>query len=118
VQLDGELVAEVRSRFAAVLMRSASIRASNPPRAQRVPLGGQRRARPAGVGLFVRDRANASPTASWFFTVDGSQGLLPSLSVAAKNVVSESWCRQRVEFDPNGPQMRALQRDVIALRAE
>ena len=52
-----------------------------------------------------------------FFTIDGfHKVLLPSLGIAAKNVVSESWVLgERVEFDPNGPQMRALQRDVIAL---
>ena len=42
--------------------------------------------------------------------------LLPSLPQAVQQVVSESWVLgQRFEIDPNGEQMRALQRDVIGL---
>ena len=100
--------------------RSASIRASAPSAAaQRLPpwrpsdvLG------PAGVPLFVR--ASGKPLTDGipgFFTVDGfHKVLLPSLDGAAKSVVSESWVLGgRVAFDPNGPQMQALERDVVAL---
>ena len=72
----------------------------------------------AGVGLFVRASGKRlSDGIPGFFTIDGfHKVLLPSLSIAARSVVSESWVLgQRVEFDTNGPQMRALERDVIAL---
>lgn len=120
VQLDGELVAEVRSRFAAVPMAQRVYSRIKPSAAaQRVPAWRPSDALgPAGVGLFVRGSGKRlTDGIPGFFTVDGfHKVLLPSLSVAAKNVVSESWVLgERVEFDPNGPQMRALQRDVIAL---
>ena len=52
-----------------------------------------------------------------FLTVDGFHGvLLPGLLDAAKSVASESWVLgEQTELDPNGPQMGALERDVIAL---
>ena len=70
---------------------------------------------PAGVPLFVR--ASGKPLTDGipgFFTVDGfHKVLLPSLAGAARSVVSESWVLgNRVAFDPNGPQMQALERDV------
>ena len=73
---------------------------------------------PAGVPLFVR--ASGKPLTDGipgFFTVDGfHKVLLPSLGGAAKSVVSESWVLgNRVAFDPNGPQMQALERDVVTL---
>ena len=68
--------------------------------------------------LFVR--ASGKPLTDGipgFFTVDGfHKVLLPSLAGAAKSVVSESWVLgDRVAFDPNGPQMQALERDVVTL---
>ncbi len=120
VQLDGELVAQARSRFAAVPMAQrvySRIRTS--VAARQIPewrpsevLG------PAGVPLFVR--ASGKPLSDGipgFFTVDGFDTvLLPSVSAAAKNVLSESWVLGgRIAFDPNGSQMDTLKRDVIAL---
>lgn len=123
VQLDGELVALARSKFAAVSMAQRVYSRIRPSAAaQRIPawrpsdaLGA------AGAGLFVRGSGKRlSDGISGFFTNDGfHKVLLPSLGVAAKDVVSESWVLgERVEFDPNGPQMRALERDVIALYEE
>jgi type VI secretion system protein ImpL len=73
---------------------------------------------PAGVALFVRASGKRlSDGIPGFFTIDGfHKVLLPSLSIAANSVITESWVLgERIEFDPNGPQMRALERDVIAL---
>jgi type VI secretion system protein ImpL len=52
-----------------------------------------------------------------FLTTDGfHKVLLPSLDGAVKGVVSESWVLgSRVAFDPNGPQVPALEREVIGL---
>ena len=52
-----------------------------------------------------------------FLTLEGFHNvLLPSLAGAAKGVLSESWVLgNREAFDPSGPQMPALQRDVITL---
>ena len=120
VQLDGELVAQARGTFASVPMAQRVYSRIRPSAAaQRIPpwrpddaLG------PAGVGLFVRASGKRlSDGIPGFFTVDGfHKVLLPSLGTAAKSVMAESWVLGgRIEFDPNGPQMRALERDVIAL---
>jgi type VI secretion system protein ImpL len=120
VQLDGELVAQARSLFASVPMAQRVYSRIRPSMAAQGiadwrpsdALG------PAGVGLFVRASGKRlTDGIPGFFTVDGfHKVLLPSLSGAAKNVMSESWVLgQRVAFDPNGPQMRALERDVVAL---
>ena len=52
-----------------------------------------------------------------FLTIDGfHRVLLPGLVEAAKSVASESWVLgEKTELDPNGPQMGALERDVITL---
>ena len=100
--------------------RSASIRASARPR-RRSALPEWRPADalgPAGVALFVR--ASGKPLTEGipgFFTVDGfHKVLLPSLAGATRSVVSESWVLgDRVAFDPNGPQMQAVERDVVTL---
>src|SRR5262249_858931 len=119
VQLDGALVATARTKFSAVsLAQRVYSRIRLSAAAQRVPLW-----RPsdalgsAGVPLFVR--ASGKPLTDGipgFFTVDGfHKVLLPSLDGAVRGVVSESWVLgDRVAFDPNGPQMHGLQRDVIA----
>ena len=120
VQLDGELVAAVRGRIAQVPLaqrvysriRPSAAAQSLPPWRPSDALG------PAGVPLFVR--ASGKPLTDGipgFFTVDGfHKVLLPSLAGAAKSVVSESWVLgDRIAFDPNGPQMPALERDVVTL---
>lgn len=120
VQLDGELVAQARSKFGAVPIAQRVYSRIKPSRAaQRVPqwrpsdaLG------PAGVGLFVRASGKRlTDGIPGFLTNDGFHNvLLASLATAAKSVVAESWVLgQRVEFDPNGPQMQVLQRDVVQL---
>ena len=120
VQLDGELVAQARSRFASVpLAQRVYSRIRPSAAAQRLPAWRPSDALgPAGVGLFVRASGKRlSDGIPGFFTVDGfHKVLLPSLSIAARSVVSETWVLgERVEFDANGPQMRALERDVIGL---
>jgi type VI secretion system protein ImpL len=120
VQLDGELVAQARSRFASVpLAQRVYSRIRPSAAAQRLPIWRPSDALgPAGAGLFVRASGKRlSDGIPGFFTVDGfHKVLLPSLSTAARNVVSESWVvGERVASDPNGPQMRALEQDVIAL---
>ena len=120
VQLDGELVATVRSRIAGVpLAQRVYSRIRPSAAAQRLPewrpsdaLG------PAGVPLFVR--ASGKPLTDGipgFFTVRGfHEVLLPSLAGATRSVVAESWVLGgRVAFDPDGPQMQSLERDVITL---
>ena len=114
------MVTAARTRIAAVpLAQRVYSRIKPSAAAQRLPqwrpsdaLG------PAGVPLFVR--ASGKPLTDGvpgFFTVDGfHKVLLPSLGAAAKSVISESWVLGgRVAFDPNGPQMQALERDVVSL---
>ncbi len=120
IQLDGELVRTARLRIATVpLAQRVYSRIRPSAAAQRLPewrpsdaLG------PAGVPLFVR--ASGKPLTdgiAGFFTVDGfHKVLLPSLADAVKAVVSESWVLgDRVAFDPSGPQMQVLARDVVTL---
>jgi type VI secretion system protein ImpL len=120
MQLDGALVTAARSRIATVpLAQRVYSRIKPSAAAQRLPqwrpsdaLG------PAGLPLFVR--ASGKPLTDGvpgFFTVDGfHKVLLPSLSAAAQSVISESWVLgARVGFDPNSPQMQALERDVVFL---
>ncbi len=120
MQLDGELITAARAQIATVpLAQRVYSRIRPSAAAQRLPswrpsdaLG------PAGVPLFVR--ASGKPLTDGipgFFTVGGfHKVLLPSLPDAVKSVVSESWVLgNAVAFDPNGPQMQALEHDVIAL---
>ncbi len=120
VSLDGGLVVQARSAFSGVSLaqraysrlRPSAAAQSLPPWQPSDALGA------AGAGLFVR--ASGKPLSDGvpgFLTIDGfHKVLLPSLDAAAKSVVSESWVLgQRVELDPNGPQMRALQQQMIEL---
>jgi type VI secretion system protein ImpL len=120
MQLDGALVTAARARIATVPLaqrvysriRESAAARSVPPWRPSDALG------PAGLPLFVR--ASGKPLTDGvpgFFTVDGfHKVLLPSLGNAAKSVVSESWViGGREAFDPNGPQMTALERDVVTL---
>jgi type VI secretion system protein ImpL len=120
VSLDGALVVQARSAFSGVSLaqraysriRPSAAAQSLPPWRPSDALGA------AGAGLFVR--ASGKPLSDGIpglLTVEGfHKVLLPSLDTAARSVVSESWVLgQRVEFDPNGPQMRALQQQVTAL---
>jgi type VI secretion system protein ImpL len=120
VSLDGALVAQARSTFAGVSMaQRAYSRLPASAAAQRLPewrptdaLG------PAGVGLFVRESGKSLDEGiPGFFTAEGfHKVLLPSLDSAARNVASESWVLgQRVELDPNGPQMQAVRNEIVAL---
>ena len=120
VQLDGALVALVRGRIAQVpLAQRVYSRIRSSAAAQLLPPW-----RPsdvldaAGATLFVR--ASGKPLTDGipgFFTTDGfHKVLLPSLDSAVKSVVSESWVLgDRVAFDPNGPQVPALEREVVGL---
>jgi type VI secretion system protein ImpL len=120
VQLDGDLVGKARATFSRVPLaqrvysriRPSAAAQSLPPWLPRNALG------PAGVGVFVR--ASGKPMDDGipgFLTIDGfHRVLLPGLADAAKSVASESWVLGvNTELDPNGPQMGALERDVIAL---
>lgn len=120
VQLDGALVGRARSTFSRVPLAQRvysrirpSLAAQNiPPWRPRDALG------PAGVGVFVRlSPKSMDDGIPGFLTVDGfHRVLLPSLVDAAKSVASESWVLgAQTELDPNGPQMVALERDVITL---
>ncbi|HEY7576686.1 MAG TPA: type VI secretion system membrane subunit TssM, partial [Acetobacteraceae bacterium] len=120
VQLDGALVAAARARFASVpLAQRVYSRIRLSAAAQRLaPWQPSDALGPAGVPLFVR--ASGKPLTDGipgFFTIDGfHKVLLPSLDSAVRSVVSESWVLgNRVAFDPDGPQMQVLERDVIAL---
>jgi type VI secretion system protein ImpL len=120
VSLDGALVAQARSTFAGVSMAQRAYSRLGPSAAaQRLPewrpadaLGA------AGVGLFVRESGKSMDDGiPGFFTAEGfHKVLLPSLDSAASSVVSESWVLgQRVELDPNGPQMKALRDEIVGL---
>jgi type VI secretion system protein ImpL len=120
MQLDGELVATVRGRIAQVpLAQRVYSRIRPSAAAQRLAEWRPSEALgPAGVPLFVR--ASGKPLTDGipgFFTVEGfHKVLLPSLPAAVNGVLSESWVLGKpVTFDANGPQMQALQRDVVAL---
>jgi type VI secretion system protein ImpL len=120
MQLDGALLSQVRARIATVpLAQRVYSRIRPSAAAQRVPPW-----RPgdvlgvAGSSLFMRSSGKPlSDGIPGFYTTDGfHKVLLPSLDGAVKGVVSESWVLgNRVAFDPNGPQVPALERDVIGL---
>ncbi len=120
IQLDGALLSQVRARIATV------------PLAQRVysrirPSAAAQRVSPwrpsdvlgvTGATLFMRSSGKPlTDGIPGFFTTDGfHKVLLPSLDGAVKSVVSESWVLgNRVAFDPNGPEVPALKRDVVGL---
>jgi type VI secretion system protein ImpL len=120
MQLDGALLSQVRARIATVpLARRVYSRIRPSAAAQHVPPW-----RPgdvlgvAGATLFMRSSGKPlSDGIPGFFTTDGfHKVLLPSLDGAVKGVVSENWVLgSRVAFDPNGPQVPALEREVIGL---
>ena len=120
VQLDGDLVAQARSTFSRVSLaqrvysriKPSAAAQALPPWRPRDALG------PAGVGVFVRASGKSMDDGiPGFLTIDGfHRVLLPGLVEAAKSVASESWVLgEKTELDPNGPQMGALERDVITL---
>jgi type VI secretion system protein ImpL len=120
VSLDGALVVQARSAFAGVsLAQRAYSRVRPSAAAQRLaPWRPSEALGAAGADLFVR--ASGKPLSDGvpgFLTIDGfHKVLLPALDTAARSVVSESWVLgQRVDLDPNGPQMRALQQQMIVL---
>lgn len=75
--------------------------------------------KPAGVRVFLRVSGKPlSDGIPGFLTIKGFHKLLllRSLGSAAKGVASESWVLgKRTELDPNGPEMRGHERDMIAL---
>jgi type VI secretion system protein ImpL len=120
VALDGTLVATARSTFSRVPLAArvySRIRPSAP--AEAVPpwtpaeaLGA------AGAGLF--QRSSGKPLTEGipgFFTATGFHSvLLPALGNVAKEVASESWVLGKNQtIDPNSPEMRTLEQDVIRL---
>ncbi|MBV9654290.1 MAG: type VI secretion system membrane subunit TssM [Acetobacteraceae bacterium] len=118
--LDGELVAGARSTFSRVSLaqrvypriRLSAAAQALPPWRPRDALG------PAGIGVFVRLSGKSMDEGiPGFFTVDGfHKVLLPSLADTTKAVASESWVLgKRAEIDPTGPQIAAIERDVIGL---
>jgi type VI secretion system protein ImpL len=120
VELDGALVGTARSTFSRVSLAQRVYSRIKPsataqnmkPWVPRDALG------PAGVGVFVRSSGKSMDDGiPGFLTVDGFHFLLlPGLVDAAKSVASESWVLgEKTELDPNGPQMGALERDVIGL---
>ena len=120
ILLDGELVAQARATFSRVpLAQRVYSRIKPAAAAQRVaPWKPSDALGPAGVRVFLRASGKAlSDGIPGFLTVEGfHKVLLPSLGGAAKGVASESWVLgKRAELDPNGPEMRSLERDVIAL---
>jgi type VI secretion system protein ImpL len=120
VLLDGELVAQARATFSRVpLAQRVYSRIRPSAAAQRVaPWKPSDALGPAGVRVFLRASGKAlSDGIPGFLTVEGfHKVLLPSLGSAAKSVASESWVLgKRAELDPSGPEMRALEHDVIQL---
>ncbi|MBV8576006.1 MAG: type VI secretion system membrane subunit TssM, partial [Acetobacteraceae bacterium] len=118
--LDGQLVATARATFSRVSLaqrvypriRLSAAAQALPPWRPRDALG------PAGLGVFVRLSGKSMDDGiPGFFTLDGfHKVLLPSLADAAKEVASESWVLgKRAEIDPSGPQIQAVERDVIRL---
>ena len=120
VPLDGELVAQARATFSRVPVAQRVYSRIRPSAAaQRVaPWRPIDALGPAGVRVFMRASGKSlNDGIAGFLTIDGfHKVLLPSLASAAKAVASESWVLgQRAELDPNGPEMRGLERNVIAL---
>lgn len=120
MQLDGALLSQVRARIATVPLAQRVYSRIRPfAAAQGVPPW-----RPgdvlgvAGAALFVRSSGKPlTDGIAGFYTTEGfHKVLLPSLDRAVKGVVSESWVLgSRVVFDANGPQLPALEREVIGL---
>jgi type VI secretion system protein ImpL len=120
IGLDGTLVAQARSTFSRVsLAQRVYSRIKPSAAAQAVPAWKPRDALgPAGVGVFVRLSGKSMDDGiPGFWTLDGfHRVLLPALANAAREVASESWVLgQKSEIDANGPQMQAVERDVIGL---
>ena len=117
---DGELVAAARATFGQVsLAQRVYSRLRPSAAAQAIPawrpsdaLGA------AGVVIFVRASGRSfDDGVPGFYTPDGfHKVLLPALAQAARQAASEGWVLgQKIELDPQGPQMRALEQEVIAL---
>lgn len=118
--LDGELLAQARATFSRVsLAQRVYSRIKPSAAAQRLPSWKPSNALgAAGVRVFLRSSGKLlSDGVPGFLTVDGfHKVLLPSLASAAKSVAAESWVLgKRAELDPNGSDMRTLERDVIQL---
>ncbi len=120
VALDGDLVAAARAAFSAVpLAARAYSRLRLSAAAQHLPQW-----RPTdylgtvGATLFVRASGKSlSEGIPGLYTVEGFHVvLLPSLAGMASAVASESWVLGTpIDLDPNGPQMQAVRRQMIAL---
>ena len=117
---DGELIAQARITFARVTLAQRVYSRIRPSAAaQRLPpwrpsdaLGA------AGALIFVR--ASGRPLdegVPGFTTINGFHNvLLPALPGAVREAAAEGWVLGRkIELDPQSDQIRALERDVIAL---
>ena len=120
VLLDGDLVTQARATFGRVSLAQriySRIRASAaaqalPPWRPSDTLG------PAGAVVFVRASGRRLDDGiPGFYTVDGFHNvLLPAFPHAAQDIAQESWVLGRtVPLDPQGEQMRAVERDVVLL---
>ena len=120
IELDGTLVAQAQTAFSRVpaaaraysrIRLSAAVQ-SLPPWRPADALGA------AGADAFVRASGKSlTDGIPGFLTVEGfHRVLLPALGGAAAGIASESWVLgQKEEIQPGTPQIRALERDVIAL---
>jgi type VI secretion system protein ImpL len=120
ISLDGGLVEDARRVLSRIpLAQRVYARISQSAAAQRVPPW--RPGDAAGTsGARVFMRGSGKPLTDpipGFFTVAGFHTvLLPALANVSKEVAAESWVLgARTELDPAGPQLRALERDVIGL---
>ncbi len=120
ITLDGELVAGARATFGQVSLAQriySRIRPSGAalslPAWRPIDVVG-----PAGAVVFVRASGRSlADGVPGFYTIEGfHRVLLPGLDYAAREATSESWVLgQKLNLDPKGDQMRALEREVVAL---
>ncbi len=120
VSLDGELVTQARLAFGKIpLAQRVYARIKPSAAAQRLsPWRPSEALGPAGARLFLR--ASGKPLSEGIpglFTQPGFRTvLLPSLPAATRSIAAEGWVLgRREEIDPNGPEIAALQHDVVAL---
>lgn len=120
VPLDGNLIAAARSTFSRVPLaarvysriRPSAAAQAVPPWTPAAALGA------AGAGLFQRSSGKPlTDGVPGFFTVAGFHDvLLPALGHVSNEVAGESWVLgQNQTIDPNSPEMRSLEQDVIKL---
>ena len=121
VSLDGELIAQARDAFSKIPL-ATRVYSRIKPSAAAQRLAPWRPSDTLGAaGGLVMLRSSGRPLTDGipgFFTLEGfHKVLLPSLTIAARSVAGESWVlgKRTEPLDPKGPEMQALQHDVIAL---